>query len=350
MRFFTPVAPILALVLSVTSAVEEETKTLEELYADVVTEGGNLVLYHGGDVSTQQDALHKAFTTAFPKLNFTIVVDYSKFHDVRVDNQLETDSLVPDVVALQTLQDFPRWAKEDKLLRYKPKGFSEIHEPLKDSGGAWMAYKISTFGFIYDSSALNGTAAPTTPSDLTDPQWTGSIASSYPHDDDAVLFVYTRYVAKYGWDWVVKMARSNIDFNRGSNVAGDLVVAKKKVIGVGTGSRASPVTFVGGNGTDYLSWGQRAAIPAKAKHPAAAKLFLNWALSKEVQQTVIATTVRTDINQTHPWNIPEANMAAFPEFMADREKVEHWKQTFALYFGEVQGAPSPGVIGLHPGQ
>lgn len=36
-------------------------------------------------------------------------MNYSKYHDVRVDNQFATDTLVPDVVQLQTLQDFTRW-------------------------------------------------------------------------------------------------------------------------------------------------------------------------------------------------------------------------------------------------
>lgn len=44
------------------------------------------------------------------KLN--VIVDYSKFHDARIDNQLATNTLVPDVVQLQTLQDYPRWKKK----------------------------------------------------------------------------------------------------------------------------------------------------------------------------------------------------------------------------------------------
>lgn len=35
--------------------------------------------------------------------------------------------------------------------------------------------------------------------------------------------------------------------------------------------------------------------------------------------------------------------------MSDRAEVERLKQTFALYFGEVKGDPTPGVLGLHPG-
>ena len=39
----------------------------------------------------------------------------------------------------------------------------------------------------------------------------------------------------------------------------------------------------------------------------------------------------------------------FPRFMSDRAEVERWQHTFALYFGEVQGPPTPGWLGLHPG-
>jgi hypothetical protein len=48
--------------------------------------------------------------------------------------------------------------------------------------------------------------------------------------------------------------------------------------------------------------------------------------------------------------LPNANLDGFPRFMADRAEAERWRQTFTLYFGEVQGAPTPGWLGLHPGQ
>ncbi|KAG7377304.1 hypothetical protein PHYPSEUDO_011875 [Phytophthora pseudosyringae] len=350
MQLFAPFLAACALLSSgVAAKSDEESKSIDDLYADAVAEGGNLVLYHGGDTPTQQDGLHEAFSQRFPEINFTVVVDYSKYHDVRIDNQLETDTLVPDVVALQTLQDFTRWAKTGDLLPYKPANFSKVHTSLKDKNGAWLAYTIFTFGYIYNSSALNGLAPPATPAELADTQYADKIASSYPNDDDAVLFLYTRYVEKYGWDWVAEMAQQNISFNRGTNVAGELVNSGEKVIGVGSGGGGGSIEFVGGNGTEYLSWGQRVGILSKAKHLAAAKLFMNWAISEEAQTTVVFNSVRSDLNANNPWDIPEANMATFPLFMEDRAKVEQWKQTFSLYFGEVQGEPSPGVLGLHPG-
>jgi ABC-type Fe3+ transport system substrate-binding protein len=104
-----------------------------------------------------------------------------------------------------------------------------------------------------------------------------------------------------------------------------------------------------------MAWGQRAAILARTPRPAAAKLYLNWAISPEVQTNAFnGWSVRTDVTPAGGlkpiWQYDNANLDGFPHFMADRAEVERWKQTFSLYFGEVQGAPSPGWPGLHPGR
>lgn len=79
-----------------------------------------------------------------------MVVDYSRFHDTRIDNQLATDTLIPDVGRFQTLQDFPRWKKEGEPLLHKPAGFSTVHPALRDRDGAWVAIRLSAFSFMYE--------------------------------------------------------------------------------------------------------------------------------------------------------------------------------------------------------
>ncbi|MER6183332.1 ABC transporter substrate-binding protein [Streptomyces sp. NPDC001652] len=334
----------------------EETRTLDELYKAALAEGGKLVVYAGGDTPTQQDFTKAAFLKRFPDIDLTLVVDYSKYHDVRVDNQLATDTLVPDVVQLQTLQDFTRWKEQDRLLRYKPAGFSKVYDKFKDPQGAWVAIGAIGFSFMYDTAAA-GPGAPRTPLDLVDPKWKGRIASSYPHDDDAVLYLYSLYVQKYGWEWVARLAAQDVRFARGSNSPGDAVRAGTHAIGIG-GSGAplasGPVKWVAPEGAPFMAWGQRAAILKQAANPTAAKLYLNWQLSLATQQgSFNGWSVRTDV--TPPaglkpvWEYPDAHVDGFPRFMADRAAIERWKQTFALYFGEVKGEPTPGWLGLHPG-
>ncbi|WP_149830729.1 ABC transporter substrate-binding protein [Streptomyces tailanensis] len=341
------------------SAGAEETRSLDELYRDAVAEGGKLVIYAGGDTSTQQDFMANAFRSRFPDIDLTVVVDYSKYHDVRVDNQLATGTLVPDVVQLQTLQDFTRWKRQGKLLPYKPAGFSKLHKGFRDPDGAWTAVQVIGFSLLYDVAAA-GTSAPKSPYELVDPRWKDAIASSYPHDDDAVLYLFALYQQAYGWDWIAKFAAQQPRFARGSHTPGVAVNGKVKTIGVGTSGTltappTAPIRWLVSDGHPFMAWGQRAAIPKRAARPTAAKLYLNWALSAERQQASFnGWSVRTDVTPASGlkpiWEYDNAHLHGFPRFMEDRAQVERLKQTFALYFGEVKGEPTPGVLGLHPGR
>lgn len=338
--------------------VAEETRTLEELYEAAKAEGGELVVYAGGDVASQAAGIVAAFTQAFPDIKLTMVVDYSKFHDVRIDNQIATGQLIPDVTHLQTLQDFTRWKQQGRLLHYKPAGFSKVYDAFKDPDGAWVAVAVIAFSFMY-SSSLTGTP-PQNPEQLVDPRFKGQIASSYPNDDDASLFLYSLYAEAYGWDWIAKLAGQEVQFARGTNSPGNALRSGARTIGVGASgslvpNSSNPVKWAIASGHPFMSWGQRAAIFNQARHPAAAKLYLNWQLSNAVQgSTANGWSVRTDVKPASGlppiWTYPNGNLDRFPEFMADRATAERYRQTFTLYFGEVQGPPSPGWLGLYPGR
>jgi hypothetical protein len=110
------------------NSVQEETRSLDEIYQAALAEGGNLVFYAGGDAPTRQDSTKAQFEARFPNMTIDIVVDYSKFHDARVDLQLANNALIPDVVQFQSIQNFPRWKEQGVLMQYKPKGWSKVVE------------------------------------------------------------------------------------------------------------------------------------------------------------------------------------------------------------------------------
>ena len=341
---------------SATGSRSEETRTLDELYQDAIAEGGKLVVYAGGDLANSGSgaSARTAFRARFPEIDLQLIVDYSKYHDVRIDNQFATDTLVPDVVQLQTLQDFTRWKHEGRLLHYKPAGFSKLYKKFRDSDGAWISAAVIAFSYVYDIAAA-GANAPQSPLDLIDPRWKGKVASSYPHDDDAVLYLYALYAEKYGWDWMAALAAQQPQFARGSFSPSTAINNKTAVVGLGTGGNATATSGIRMGLPDehpFMAWGQRLAIFKQAANPTAAKLFLNWQISTE-RQTSSSWSVRTDIpapaGLRPVWEYANANVDGFPHFMEDRAKVERLKQTFALYFGEVKGDPTPGWPGLHPG-
>lgn len=326
----------------------EDTRTLDDLREEAVDEGGRLTVYAGGDLASQQESTVEAFGEAYPEIDLRMVVDYSKLHDVRIDRQLASDRLVPDVAQLQTTFDFPRWKAAGELLDYRPPGWDAVADDLKDPDGTWTSVTVYAFSYLQ-----RGTVGPASPEQLADPAWRGKIVSSHPGDDDATLFLLKRYVERYGWSWLAAFATNDVRFRRGTNSPGEAVADGSAAVGVAGAWGGQPEVrwMLPPEGHPFLAWGQRAAIFRRAPHPAAARLYLAWMLSPEVQREAFrGWSVRTDMSpEGGPvWELPDAGTAEFVRFMDDRAAVERWRQTMNLYLGEPRGEPTPGWLGLEP--
>lgn len=87
--------------------------------------------------------MKKAWANRFPNVPLNLTVDLSKYHDNRIDRAHLEGLHVTDVAVLQTVQDFRRWKKEGKLLKYKPASFEDILESEKDFDGASIGVGMS---------------------------------------------------------------------------------------------------------------------------------------------------------------------------------------------------------------
>ncbi len=66
-------------------------------------------------------------------------------------------------------------AGEGVVQSYKPKGFDEIPEGLKDPEGKWFAVHYGTLGLFVNVDALNGAPVPQCFADLTKPEYKGMV-------------------------------------------------------------------------------------------------------------------------------------------------------------------------------
>lgn len=137
----------------------------------------------------------------FPGIKVKIVVDYSKFHDARIDLQLANGALVPDVAILQTLQDFPRWKQEGVLMQYKPANWSKIYRKYRDKDGFYMGVSVVIFSYVVNSQLVpNKTDWPHLATDFLNPIFKGKkLVITYPNDDDAVLFMFKQVSGAKVW-------------------------------------------------------------------------------------------------------------------------------------------------------
>ncbi len=272
-----------------------DARTLDELYKLALAEGGKLIVYAGGDAPNQQDSNRAGFEAAFPGIQVEMIVDFSKYHDARIDYQLRSDTLVVDVAQLQTLQDFPRWRDEGALLNYKPIGWEHIYDELKDPEGAFTGVFIDAFTTNVNTELLpNKSSWPVEANDYLKPEFKDKLVVTYPNDDDAVLFWFKQVVDKYGITYLEKFKAQNPKFVRGTATA-IAIVANSSQGFVATMSADGGLNSQDKYGTSlpklilperdpFVMWAQTAAIFNKAKHPETAKLYISWLVDKQQQE------------------------------------------------------------------
>lgn len=175
--------------LSFNTAPAIETRTIDEIYQAALAEGGTVTVWAGGDETTQQDSLKQAFEAAFPGMTLNVTVDVSKYHDGKIDQQLDSGNVFVDATFLQTLHDFPRWAQQGDLLNYAPVGFDQIHPAFKSTDASWYGLFIIQWGISYNTAKIPGISIAEYP-DFLQEGLKDKLVLTYPNDDDAVLYQF----------------------------------------------------------------------------------------------------------------------------------------------------------------
>ncbi|SJL12514.1 uncharacterized protein ARMOST_15941 [Armillaria ostoyae] len=332
-----------------------ESRSLDDLYALAVAEGGQLVVRAGGDTSSQQDTFVQAFQQRFPEMNITIIVDLSKYHDGIIDRSLNlTGKAGVDVAHLQTYHDFVRWKSESRLLNYKPAGWDQIPSDIKDPDGAFVGMAYYLFTNTYATAKTTAADAPKNFLDYLNSQWQNKIVSVYPNDDDGVLFLFYKIQQAHGWTAISNFISMGIDWVRGSVTPTTVLLSSGPQAVTFTTAAGFPNSTTGiveqlptSDPSGLNIWAQRAAIFNTAAHPNAAKLYMNWLLSVDYQ-TVLATggwSVRNDVPPAAGLQ-PLASYGSlldtkpFDQFVLNRPLVERFRLEIEQLIGLPQG-PSP---------
>ncbi|MDR1697486.1 MAG: ABC transporter substrate-binding protein [Erysipelotrichaceae bacterium] len=323
----------------------KEQLELDALYQAALKEFTNnsekLIILAGGDAPHQQDALKQLFMKRFPKIPLEIQVDLSKYHNIKVYQELLDGQLSFDVAMLQTTNDFENWKKMGVLEAFKPQGYQALVPGYSDPDGAFLAGFI--FAFVPQYAKVGLKKAPRNYEDYLTPEFQNRLILTPPHDDDAVLFVYDHIMKKYGENFLYRLAAQKPHFIRGT-AAPALLVGKKGFLGNLTGyfmTLEDPsVSFIPEDDF-FITWTQRAAMFKLSKHQAAARLFLAYLVSYEYQQARGTWSVRQDVlppKGLKPLSsYPNTDPLQFIKWMENREHLANLRQKMTQIFGPVTG-------------
>ena len=221
-----------------------------------------------------------------------------------------------------------------------------------------LTHGVVGFGqFFYDSNKITESEVPDNYLDLLDPKWKGKLISTYPNDDDAIAYLFSVQISKYGFDWFERLAQQDVQWVRGS--ATPFILLSQ---GANNSSSKRAITFstthLDGfspavkskvpSKEEYLSWFQTMAIFRSTKCPESSKLFVSWILSDE-WQAPLSQTITTPLNHLNALSGNEiytnngTQTQGFRYFENDRTVVEWWKTQFETTLGPAVG-PDPNLF------
>jgi ABC-type Fe3+ transport system substrate-binding protein len=317
-----------------------QTVDIDALYEKAAAEG-EVSAYLQGPPQVYAGFVH-AFEAKYPKIKVRITAGRYDLMP-KIDAQIASGNMDADIAVLQTTQDFVRWKRQGVLQSFSPPDFDLIPAKLKDPQGQFLPVFLVMIGFAYNPEHVAQADAPRTIPDFLKPIFKSRIVSTYPHDDDLTLYSNTLIVEKYGWAMIEKLLNQDMKFVRSHVLVAQETAKNERPVTFDQISQFNKVRFVAPDDLPMPVYPITTGIFAKAPHPNAAKLFVSYVVSKEIQQRTAvsgALPVRGDVDPP-PGLMPLASYRiadGYIDFISDEARTKELREKFESYIGKPQGA------------
>jgi iron(III) transport system substrate-binding protein len=229
----------------------------------------------------------------------------------RLTNEGESGVSIADLWFTGGADTFITAAQNDLLLPYLCPNGEILDAKMKDADGYWYGTSLTLVNWVINKDLIQekGLKMPETWDDLLQEGLKGEVSMSNPASSGTAYNVVTAMLAvkgeEEGWRYLEKLIDQVPYFTaRGSDPA-NLVVQGEAIVGINAsnGDRELEINnphialVYPADGTGW--WPQPAAIVKGTKNEEAAKVFIDWILSKRGMETIAkernAAVARTDV-------------------------------------------------------
>ncbi len=235
------------------------------------------------------EAMGHRFTQRYPGIGVSVIRTTGQVAYERFLQELKNNTPTCDVFSSTDISHYPALIKRNALARYEPANAAELAKPYRGLGEKGLYYPTtgSLQLLIYNTKAVLGADIPRRCTDLLDPKFNRRVAIAHP----AFSGYFGQWVLamrrQYGWSFFERLAANNPRVGRSGNDPITMLNAGECVVGTGpaststvTAARGNPIGIVYPEDGTVLTVGP-SAIAATAPHPSAARLFMEWLLSRD---------------------------------------------------------------------
>ncbi len=289
------------------------------------------------------EVMGRAFTQQFPGVICNVIRTTGQVAYQRLMEDLKNNSPQCDVFSTTDIAHMPALMKRKALANFTPANAEHLAPAFKGLGedGYYYPTTSTLMLLIYNTQRVKPEDAPKAWTDLLDPKWNGRAAFGHPAFSGYVGVWCVALKRLYGWDWFDKLAKNKPQIGRSGNDPITMLNGGERDVGPGPLSTAllnvdkgNPIAVQYPTDGSVLCIGPSGVL-ANAPHPNAARLFMEWLLSKEFAQLCAdrrVTPVREDITEK-PGMKPLSQVKLLRVTTAELEKgvptvIEDWRDTF----------------------
>jgi iron(III) transport system substrate-binding protein len=295
---------------------------------------GSLIWY----TSTNTEDIKRLFDVFNKKYPF-IKTEFFNAGSARVLNRILNEARLGkvffDLVSIRGVETH-QLVKEGFIQPYVSPENAAYPPGFKDAKGYWVDYFDSYNVIAYNTKLVPKEYAPKNWNDLLDPRWKGKIAM-----DDEMYSWYAAMAVAWGRAraerYMKELAKQDIQLRSGQTLIAQLMAAGEFHMGMALAHRiermkeqGAPVEWVTTLDPITVSL-HPIGVAAKAPHANSAKLFIDFVLSKEGQQLVLAIG-RTPSRPGIDTKMQAKNLKLFPVPPALGESYNRYQKEFREIF------------------
>ena len=316
-----------ALLLSPSLYAASDSKIIEAAKKD-----GELMLWTSSDMRTASRLVER-FEQRYPFVKVKIF----RTGTGALHNKVTTEALAGkhnwDV--MNTLMPTRDLIERKLLAPYSsPEAGMLLDQSLRDPTGYWTAIYAIPFVLGYNTNLVKPAEAPKSYGELLGPQWKGSKISIDQDGYELFQGLILSWGKEKAVDYLKKLASQQPVSRRGNSLRVQLVTAGEHPLLI---SMASPIQLARRDGAP-INWIPLEPVPVSfhaialaehASHPNAAKLYIDFVLSRDGQETLRSVQripVRKDVEAD-----PPTLFKGYNRIMLQPMKTEEFNEILSLY-------------------
>jgi iron(III) transport system substrate-binding protein len=282
-----------ALALTLGAAGSVLAQESPQALVDAAKKEGVVVLYAGGHTREGATTVAQQF-----EKKYGIKVEFTRKGTGEVAKMVEaerqTGNARGDVISVSDRGLTIKWGKEGVLAKHQVPNAAALPKESQDPAGFAVSYSLTPLGVMYNPRTLPTAELPKKWSDLLQPRWKGRIVHADPSYSGTSLTFVNALTRTFGPKFYQELGKNKLLAVQSALAVPQMVLSGEALLGIPAIESLIAVAKEKGEplGMIYpedgvVGSGSDLAVLAKAPHPNAARLLVNFHLSDEMQKQFV---------------------------------------------------------------